>query len=75
LFILRRKEPLMLRPYLAWGYPWTTGIALIGSLLFLFGSIISDLENALIALAMLIASCPLFLIFRWVSKRANVKSG
>ena len=25
LFILRRKEPQMPRPYRAWGYPWTTG--------------------------------------------------
>ena len=35
LFILRRKDPDMVRPYRAWGYPWTTGFALAGSLLFL----------------------------------------
>jgi len=70
LFILRRKEPQMVRPYLAWGYPWTTGIALFGSLLFLVGSIATDRENAPIALAMLVASYPLFLILKGMSKRA-----
>ena len=35
LFLLRRKEPEMPRPYRAWGYPYTTGIALGGSILFL----------------------------------------
>ncbi len=30
LFLLRKREPQMARPYRAWGYPWTTGIALTG---------------------------------------------
>src|SRR5260370_6962975 len=35
LFALRKREPEMPRPYRAWGYPWTTGIRLPPSLLFL----------------------------------------
>ena len=50
LFVLRRKEPQMPRPYRAWGYPWTTAIALIGSILFLVGSILTDRDNAPLAL-------------------------
>src|SRR4029077_14154516 len=42
LFALRKKEPQMARPYRAWGYPWTTGIALAASVLFLIGRIHSD---------------------------------
>ena len=34
LFVLRKKEPDMERPYRAWGYPWTTGIALAASVCF-----------------------------------------
>src|SRR5260370_2357779 len=34
LFVLRKKAPEMARPYRAWGYPWTTGIALLASVLF-----------------------------------------
>ena len=54
LFLLRRKEPDMPRPYRAWGYPYTTGIALAGSTLFLIGSIATDRNNAPLALLMLI---------------------
>ena len=27
-FVLRRREPELERPYRAWGYPWTTALAL-----------------------------------------------
>src|SRR6202047_3510902 len=53
LFVLRKKEPHMPRPYRAWGYPWTTGIALVASILFLVGSIATDRDNAPLALALL----------------------
>lgn len=74
LFVLRRKEPQMERPYRAWGYPWTTGAALLGSILFLIGSIVTDRHNAPLALAMLVLSYPVFRVLKWVSKRASVAS-
>jgi amino acid transporter len=70
LFLLRRKEPQMARPYRAWGYPWTTGIALVASGIFLIGSIVTDQKNAPWALAMLVLSYPVFLVLKWVSRRA-----
>ncbi len=70
LFLLRRKEPQMARPYRAWGYPWTTGIALVASGIFLIGSIVTDQKNAPWALAMLVLSYPVFLVLKWVSQRA-----
>src|SRR5712664_97390 len=45
LFVLRKKEPEMERPYRAWGYPWTTGIALLASALFLVASLVAVLTN------------------------------
>jgi basic amino acid/polyamine antiporter, APA family len=69
LFILRRKEPQMPRPYRAWGYPWTTGIALLGSILFLVGSILTDRQNAPLALGMLILSYPVYRILKWGAAR------
>jgi basic amino acid/polyamine antiporter, APA family len=71
LFLLRRKEPEMARPYRAWGYPWTTGIALVASAIFLVGSIVTDQKNAPWALAMLVLSYPVFLALKWVSRRAG----
>jgi APA family basic amino acid/polyamine antiporter len=64
LFVLRRKEPEMERPYRAWGYPWTTGIALLASVIFLVGSIVTDQKNAPWALAMLVLSYPVFLVMK-----------
>lgn len=71
LFLLRRKEPDMPRPYRAWGYPWTTGIALVASAIFLVGSILTDQKNAPWALGMLVLSYPVFLVLKWVSRQAG----
>jgi APA family basic amino acid/polyamine antiporter len=71
LFVLRKKEPSMPRPYRAWGYPWTTGIALAASVLFLVGSILTDRKNAPLALAILAVSYPVYRILKWVSQRAE----
>jgi APA family basic amino acid/polyamine antiporter len=71
LFVLRRKEPQMPRPYRAWGYPWTTAIALIGSILFLVGSIVTDRDNAPLALGMLVLSYPIYRILKWGAARTT----
>jgi APA family basic amino acid/polyamine antiporter len=70
-FVLRRKEPDMPRPYRAWGYPWTTAIALLGSILFLVGSILTDRDNAPLALGMLVLSYPVFRILKWATARST----
>ena len=64
LFVLRRREPQKLRPYRAWGYPWTTALALAGSIAFLVGAIASDTANSVIALGVLVASYPAFSALR-----------
>jgi APA family basic amino acid/polyamine antiporter len=68
-FVLRRKEPRTARPYRAWGYPWTTGLALIGSVAFLAGAVASDTRNSIYALLLLAVSYPAFLLTRWLAKR------
>lgn len=64
LFVLRRREPEKPRPYRAWGYPFTTALALLGSLVFLAGAILADTKNSLYALLVLAASYPVFLLMR-----------
>jgi APA family basic amino acid/polyamine antiporter len=64
LFVLRAKEPAAPRPFRAWGYPWTTGLALFGSLLYLGSSIWLYARNSLYALTMLAASVPVYLLLR-----------
>jgi APA family basic amino acid/polyamine antiporter len=75
-FVLRYREPDAPRPYRAWGYPWTTALALIGSIAFLVGAVISDIdngvyENSVYALVLLAASYPVFLLLRWISKQGK----
>jgi APA family basic amino acid/polyamine antiporter len=74
LFLLRRKEPAMPRPYRAWGYPYTTGIALAGSILFLIGSIATDRHNAPLALLMLILSYPIYRTIKFVASNRGVEA-
>ena len=63
-FLLRKREPDRDRPYRAFGYPWTTGFSLLGSLAFLIGAVTSDTRNSVYALALLAVSYPTFLIFK-----------
>ncbi|MGI9067468.1 MAG: APC family permease [Pyrinomonadaceae bacterium] len=67
-FVLRRREPDKERPYRAWGYPWTTALALLGSIAFLIGAIASDTQNSVYALLLLAASYPVFSLSRHLSK-------
>jgi APA family basic amino acid/polyamine antiporter len=67
-FVLRRREPDRARPYRAWGYPWTTGFSLLGSVAFLGGAVASDTRNSLYALLLLAASYPAFLLSRRLTR-------
>jgi APA family basic amino acid/polyamine antiporter len=76
LFVLRKREPQMNRPYRAWGHPWTTGIALGGSVLFLTGSMATEMatdrKNAPWALAILILSYPVYRLMKFASPRRTL---
>ena len=71
LFVLRRREPATLRPYRAWGYPYTTGLVLLGSVAFLVSGVVADLKDtsasrhySIYALALLILSYPAYRLLR-----------
>ncbi len=72
-FVLRAREPEKERPYRAWGYPWTTALALLGSVVFLIGAAASDVESgkrdSLYALILLAASYPVFRVVKLLSGR------
>ena len=76
-FVLRRREPEKERPYKAWGYPWTTALALIGSVAFLVGAVVSDLSTpsqnikaSIYAVFLLAASYPVFRVVNFFSARS-----
>jgi APA family basic amino acid/polyamine antiporter len=74
-FVLRRREPEKERPYRAWGYPWTTALALIGSVLFLVGAIVADIAGgtrySIYALGLLAVSYPLFRLLKFTGTVAK----
>ena len=58
---LRRTAPDAPRPYRAWGYPWTTLVALGGSLAFLVATVVGDPGTAAKAGVVLVVSVPAYL--------------
>jgi APA family basic amino acid/polyamine antiporter len=64
LFVLRRRRPDAPRPYRAWGYPWTTAIALGGSLAFLAATVTADWKTMAYFTAVLAVSYPAYLMMR-----------
>jgi APA family basic amino acid/polyamine antiporter len=59
-FALRRNEPETPRPWRVPGYPFTTGLALLGSVAFLIGSVVSDWGNSWKSLVLLGLSYPVY---------------
>jgi APA family basic amino acid/polyamine antiporter len=68
-FVLRVREPAMPRPFRAWGFPVTTGLVLIGSLLFLVAAVHDDPLSALRALVLLAVALPAYAWMRWRQRR------
>ena len=61
-FVLRSREPNAPRPFRAIGHPFTTGLALLASIAFLAGAVISDTRNSMYALIVLAVSFPIYLL-------------
>jgi APA family basic amino acid/polyamine antiporter len=70
-FVLRRREPDRERPYRAWGYPVTTALALLGSIVFLVGAVASDTRNSVYALVLLGISYPVFRLIKSLGHTHN----
>lgn len=60
LFVLRRREPDLERPYRAIGYPVIPAIVLVGALAFLVSSFFGDRDNTLKSVAVLLVSYPVY---------------
>ncbi len=69
-FVLRRSDPTLLRPYRAFGYPFTTAIVLAGSLVFLVGAIAEDPRSALIAAAFIAGCVP---VYAWMARSRRLR--
>jgi basic amino acid/polyamine antiporter, APA family len=68
-FALRRREPDTPRPWRVPGFPFTTGLALLGSLAFLAGSVVSDWGNSWKSIVLLALSYPVYRVV--IARRAG----
>jgi APA family basic amino acid/polyamine antiporter len=57
-FVLRRREPELPRPWRARGHPWSTALILAASVAFMAGTIAADPLTGAIALGLAAASWP-----------------
>jgi APA family basic amino acid/polyamine antiporter len=71
LFILRKREPDLPRPYRAIGYPVIPAIVLLGAAAFVVGSFFGDRENTLKSVAVLVASYPVYRLVVFMRRRAG----
>jgi APA family basic amino acid/polyamine antiporter len=62
LFVLRRREPNLPRPFKAWGYPLIPAVVLLLAIGILIGSLFSDPRHSLYALGLIAASFPVYRI-------------
>jgi APA family basic amino acid/polyamine antiporter len=72
-FVLRRREPTLPRPYRAVGFPLSTAIVLLGSVLFLAAAVAGDRRSAIIVATLLVASVPAYAVV--VRRRAVAQAG
>jgi len=70
--VLRIREPQMVRPFRAWGYPVTTVLVLVGSLLFLVAAVHDDPRSAVRALVLLAVAVPVYTWMRWRQQGLDV---
>ena len=73
MYLLRLRDPDMPRPYRAWGYPWTTALALLGSTGFLIAAVREDRTNSIFTLVALACSYPVYRVLKLVSSRASAE--
>lgn len=71
LFVLRRREPDANRPFRVPGYPYLTGVALLGAVAFLVSGFFGDRANSVRSVIILALSYPLYRIFRYAIHRGN----
>lgn len=66
---LRVREPGAQRPFRALGFPWTTGLVLLGSVLFLVAAVSEDHASGAAAALLTAIAAP---VYWWLSRRRRV---
>lgn len=71
--ILRKKMPDSPRIYKVWGYPYTPLLFVAFSFFFLLNSIISDTENAMMGLMLILMGLPIYFYRKYISQQTVIE--
>ena len=71
--VLRHKQPLVERPYKAWGYPLVPLIFTVAAAAIVLNTLISDFSNSLWGLAVVLAGLPAY--FYWLRRADSSPTG
>jgi APA family basic amino acid/polyamine antiporter len=69
-FVLRRTEPGLPRPYRALGYPFSTAIVLLGSSALLIAAVFEDPRSGVIAAVFLAGCAP---VYFWLARGRRLR--
>lgn len=68
-FVLRKKMPDTFRPYKVWGYPVVPALFVIFSGFFLFNTVISNTQNAMMGLILILLGVPFYIYWKVMDKK------
>ena len=74
IFVLRRREPDLPRPFRAIGYPILPGIILVISWVLLAVFVVGNTKNSLFSIGILIMLYPVFILLKLLRRRMNGNS-
>ena len=67
-FVLRRRQPAVSRPFNAWGYPWAPAVFVAASLFMVAYNLYTNQFGERYGLAIIFAGLPLYLFARGTTK-------
>jgi APA family basic amino acid/polyamine antiporter len=73
-FVLRKKEPKLPRPYHTWGYPVVPALFVLAAAVLLYFTFTSNLRNSVWGCVVILAGAPIFLYFARRKKSQRLSS-
>jgi APA family basic amino acid/polyamine antiporter len=71
-FVLRKREPDLLRPYRVWGYPWTPTVFLLVNVWILFYTFKEQPLESIIGVSLFLASIALYYLGKKFENNGNI---
>ncbi len=70
-YVLRRTQPDLPRPYRTWGYPLVPAVFLLASLGMLANALVTDPRDTGVTLLVIVAGIPVYYLWRWFTIRPS----